>query len=202
MTLTLYFGPGSCALASLVALEEAEADYRPVKLALSDGAQRTPNFLKLNPKGQVPALGLDSGEIVTEGPVIVQMIADQASAKALAPAHGSSERYKLLEWLNFLTSEVHKSFSPLFGANSDEMKALARERVTKRLQWVDTQLEGKDYLLGKTFSVADAYLFTVASWRAYAQIDTAPWPHLHAFMARMAQRPAVQAALSAEGLKK
>lgn len=200
----LYYSTGACSLSPHIVLREAGLPFDLVLAStrthqLADGT----DFYTINPKGYVPVLELDDGQRLTEGPVIVQYIADQVPDQQLAGGPiGSMPRYRVMEWLNFITSEVHKSFSPLFGPNSDEIKALARERVTKRLQWVDTQLEGKDYLLGKTFSVADAYLFTVASWCAYVQIDTAPWPHLHAFMARMAQRPAVQAALSAEGLKK
>ena len=200
----LYYSTGACSLSPHIVLREAGLPFDLVLAStkthqLADGT----DFHTINPKGYVPVLELGDGQRLTEGPVIVQYIADQVPDKQLAGGPiGSMPRYRVMEWLNFITSEVHKSFSPLFGPNSDEIKALARERVTRRLQWVDTQLEGKDYLMGKNFSVADAYLFTVVSWCAYVQIDTAPWPHLQAFMARMSQRPAVQAALSAEGLKK
>lgn len=155
----------------------------------------------MNPKGQVPALGLDSGEIVTEGPVIVQMIADRASSKALAPARDSSERYKLLEWLNFLTSEVHKSFGPLFSpVLADDAKAFFKDRVMGKLKYIDGQLAGLDYLMGKQFTVADGYLFTMLTWADKMKFDLSEMPNLTAYKARIAARPKVQEALKKEGL--
>ncbi|UPK26429.1 glutathione transferase GstA [Bradyrhizobium sp. 195] len=198
----LYYSPGACSLSPHIALLEAGLPYELVKVDIrAKKLENGEDYLKLNPKGQVPALGLDSGEIVTEGPVIVQMIADQASAKALAPAHGSSERYKLLEWLNFLTSEVHKNFGPMFApALNDEAKAFFRDRVMGKLTYIDGQLAGRDYLMGQQFTVADGYLFTMLTWADRMKFDLSAMPNLAAYKARVAARPQVQEALEKEGL--
>src|SRR6202045_1092958 len=159
----LYYSPGACSLSPHIALLEAGLPYDLVKVDLK--AKKLDNgddYLKVNPKGQVPALRLDSGELVTEGPVIVQMIADKAAAKNLAPARDSAERYKLLEWLNFVTAELHKNFSPLFSpVLSDDTKAFFKDRLMGKFKYIDGALAGHDYLLGKQFTVADAYLFTM-----------------------------------------
>jgi len=200
----LYYSPGACSLSPLIALHEAGIAFEPVLAStkthkLEDGT----DYYTINPKGYVPLLELDNGERLTEGPAIVQYIADQAPGKKLAPPNGSFERYRLQEWLNFITSEVHKGFGTLFTPQMpDEAKTVARGRVTDRLKWVDTQLEGKQYLMGDNFSVADAYLFTVTNWSRHVGIDTSGMPNLTAFMARMAARPAVQEAMKAEGLVK
>jgi glutathione S-transferase len=198
----LYYSPGACSLSPHIALLEADLPYQLVKVDIR--AKRLENgedFLKINPKGQVPALSLDSGEIVTEGPVIVQMIADQASAKGLAPARDSSERYKLLEWLNFLTSEVHKSFGPLFSpVLADDAKAFFKDRVMGKLKYIDGQLSGRDYLMGKQFSVADGYLFTMLTWAERLKFDLSALTNLLDYKARVAARPKVQEALKREGL--
>jgi glutathione S-transferase len=198
----LYYAPGACSLSPHIALLESGLPHELVKVDIrGKKLENGDDYLKVNPKGQVPALGLDSGEIVTEGPVIVQMIADQAPAKALAPARDSSERYKLLEWLNFLTSEVHKSFSPLFApALSDDTKAFFRERVMSKLKYIDSQLAGRDYLMGKQFTVADGYLFTMLTWAERLKFDLAALANLSAYKARVAARPKVQEALAREGL--
>lgn len=179
----LYYSPGACSLSPHIALLEAGLPYELVKVDIrAKKLENGEDYLKLNPKGQVPALGLDSGEIVTEGPVIVQMIADQASAKALAPAHGSAERYKLLEWLNFLTSEVHKSFGPMFAPTlNDEAKAFFKDRVMGKLKYIDSQLAGRDYLMGKQFTVADGYLFTMLTWGDRMKFDLSAMPNLAAY---------------------
>ena len=195
----LYYSPGACSLSPHIALLEAGLPYELVKVDIrAKKLENGEDYLKLNPKGQVPALGLDSGEIVTEGPVIVQMIADQASAKALAPAHGSAERYKLLEWLNFLTSEVHKSFGPLFAPALND--AFFKDRVMGKLTYIDSQLAGRDYLMGKQFTVADGYLFTMLTWGDRMKFDLSAMPNLTAYKARVAARPQVQEALKKEGL--
>ena len=148
----------------------------------------------------VPALQLDSGEVLTEGPAIVQYLADLVPAKNLAPANGTLARYQLQSWLTFIGTEIHKNYSPFFNpAAPAEMKAIARANLERRLAYVNEQLAGQDYLMG-TFSVADAYLFTVVNWSRFVKLDVATWPNLAAFMARVAARPAVQAALKAEGL--
>lgn len=200
----LYYSPAACSLAPHIVLCEAGLPFELVKVnkrahALPDGT----DFFTINPKGYVPVLEWDDGERLTEGPAIVQWIADQVPAKNLAPANGTRERARLQEWLNFITSEIHKSFTPLFSPGwDDNAKQAARTVLGKRLEWVDRQLQGKDYLLGSGFTVADAYLFTVVGWGAYVQIDVAQWPNLAAYQQRVAARPAVKAALEAEGLAK
>lgn len=196
----LYYSPGACSLSPHIALLEAGLPYELVKVDIrAKKLENGEDYLKLNPKGQVPALGLDSGEIVTEGPVIVQMIADQASAKALAPAHGSAERYKLLEWLNFLTSEVHKSFGPMFAPTLND-EAFFKDRVMGKLKYIDSQLAGRDYLMGKQFTVADGYLFTMLTWGDRMKFDLSAMPNLAAYKTRVAARPQVQEAMKKEGL--
>ncbi|MGV7214131.1 glutathione transferase GstA [Bradyrhizobium sp. UFLA05-112] len=198
----LYYSPGACSLSPHIALLEADLPYELVKVDIrAKKLENGEDFLKVNPKGQVPALGLDSGEIVTEGPVIVQMIADRASAKGLVPARDSSERYKLLEWLNFLTSEVHKSFGPMFSpVLADDAKAFFRDRVMGKLKYIDGQLAGRDYLMGKQFTVADAYLFTMLTWAERLKFDLSALTNLLAYKARVGARPKVQEALKREGL--
>jgi glutathione S-transferase len=166
---------------------------------LADGT----DFYAINPKGSVPVLELDNGERLTEGPAIVQYIADQVPAKNLAPAAGTMARYRLQEALNYITSELHKSFSPLFNpATPADYKPLVIARLIDRLRLVDKQLEGRQFLLGDSFTVADAYLFTVAGWGKYVGVDVAPMANLSAYLGRIAARPAVQEAMKAEGLLK
>ena len=198
----LYYSPGACSLSPHIALLEAGLPYELVKVDLrAKKLENGEDYLKVNPKGQVPALGFDSGEIVTEGPVIVQMMADRAAAKALAPARDSSDRYKLLEWLNFVTSEVHKSFDPLFApALADDAKPFFRDRVMGKLKYIDSQLAGRDYLMGKPFTVADGYLFTMLTWADRLKFDLSGLPNILAYKARVAVRPKVQEALKREGL--
>lgn len=200
----LYFSPGTCALSPHIALLEAGLAFEPVRVdikshKLADGG----DFYAINAKGSVPVLELDNGERLTEGPAVVQYIADQAPQSQLAPANGTWPRYRLQEWLNFITSELHKGFSPLFNPKTpEEAKAQFRERLAERLKWVDSQLEGKAYLMGETFTVADGYLFTVVRWCKAVGVDAEPLAQLSAYMARVAARPAVQAALKAQGLQK
>jgi len=200
----LYYSPGACSLSPHIALLEAGLPFELVKVDLR--AKKLDNgddFLKVNPKGQVPALGLDSGELVTEGPVIVQMIADKAAAMNLAPARDSAERYKLLEWLNFITSELHKNFGPMFSpALSDDAKAFFKDRVMGKFRYIDGALAGHDYLMGKQFTVADGYLFTILTWADRMNFDLSGMPNLVAYKARVAARPKVKEALTKEGLMK
>ena len=161
------------------------------------------NFLAINPKGQVPALGLDSGELVTEGPVIVQYIADQSPAKNLAPAIASDERRHLQEWLGFINGELHKSFSPLFQpAFGDDVKDFFKGRLMGKFKYIEGKLAGHDYLLGKDFSVADGYLFVMLKWADRMAIDLTGFPNLMAYKDRVAARPKVVEALTKEGLMK
>jgi len=200
----LYYAPGACSLSPHIVLREADLPHTLVKSdmrskKLPDGS----SFLDINPKGQVPVLELDDGTRVTEGPAIVQYLADLAPAAKLVPPAGSIERVRVQEWLNFITSELHKGFAPLFTPTTpDDYKTIARARVLDRLTWVDSQLAGRDYLLGSTFTVADAYLFVVAGWSPHAGVDIGALTNLQAFSQRVAARPAVQAAMKAEGLLK
>jgi glutathione S-transferase len=200
----LYYTPGACSLSPHIALLEAGLPYDLVKVDLrAKKLENGDDFLKVNPKGQVPVLALDSGELVTEGPVIIQMIADKVADKNLAPARDSSERYKLLEWLNFITTELHKSFGPIFSpVLADEAKAFFKDRVMGKFKYVDSQLAGRDYLMGSQFTVADGYLFTMLSWADRMKFDLSDMPNLVAYKARVGARPKVQEALTKEGLLK
>ncbi|MCP4620739.1 MAG: glutathione transferase GstA [Bradyrhizobium sp.] len=199
----LYYSPGACSLSPHIALLEAGLPYDLVKVDLrAKKLENGDDYLTVNPKGQVPALQLDSGELVTEGPVIVQMIADKAG-KDLAPARDSAERYKLLEWLNFITTEVHKNFGPMFSpVLADDAKAFFKDRVMGKFKYIDSQLAGRDYLMGKQFTVADGYLFTMLAWADRMKFDLSAMPNLLAYKARVAARPKVQEALTKEGLLK
>jgi glutathione S-transferase len=200
----LYYSPGACSLSPHIALQESglayEAIAAPTKThKLPDGT----DYYTINPLGYVPLLVLDDGRQLREGPAIVQYIADQVPAKTLAPANGTYERYKLQEWLNFIGTELHKGFSPLFTPGTpEETKTASKTRLNARLQWVDGELAKGDYLMGDTFTVADGYLFTVAGWTKYVGIDISALTHLTAYMARVGSRPAVQEAMRAEGLIK
>ncbi|MBE2245547.1 MAG: glutathione transferase GstA [Burkholderiaceae bacterium] len=200
----LYYSPGACSLSPHIVLLEAGLDCELVLAStkthkLADGT----DYYTINSKGSVPLLELDNGERLTEGPVIVQYLADLAPAAKLAPANGTMARYRLQEWLNFLTSEVHKGFSPLFNpATPEDYKPVAKARLADRLAWVDAQLEGKAYLMGEPFTVADPYLFTLTNWARPVGLDISHLANLGAYMARVASRPAVQQAMKAEGLLK
>jgi glutathione S-transferase len=200
----LYYSPGACSLSPHIALLEAGLPYDLVKVDVrAKKLENGEDYLKVNPKGQVPALGLDNGEVMTEGPVIVQMIADQAAAKNLAPSRDSAERYRLQEWLNFVTTELHKNFSPLFNpAIPDEVKAFFKDRIMGKFKYADEKLAGRDYLMGKQFTVADGYLYTMLRWADGHKMDLSGLNNLMAFKARVAARPKVQEALTKEGLMK
>ncbi|MBN9601203.1 MAG: glutathione transferase GstA [Afipia sp.] len=199
----LYYSTGACSLSPHIALHEAGLAHDLVKVdlrakTLADGS----DFTKVNPKGQVPALVLDNGEVLTEGPAVVQWIADQAPAKGLAPANGTPERYRLQEWLNFVSTDLHKSFGPLFNpAMPEEAKTIFRNMIMAKLKLVEQALAGKDYLMGNSFTVVDGYLFTLLTWAEKMKFDLSGLPNVTAFKARVAARPAVQAALQAEAAK-
>jgi glutathione S-transferase len=200
----LFYSPGACSLSPHIALMEAGIPFELQKVStkthLVDGGG---DFYAINPKGYVPTLELDNGEMLTEGPAIVQYIADLKPASGLAPACGTMGRYRVQEWLNFVTSELHKNFSPLFGADAPaDYKETLKKKLLMRYEWIDKQLAGKLYLTGDTFTVADGYLFTVTNWTKPMHIDLSAMPNLVAFQARVAARPAVQAAMKAEGLIK
>ena len=200
----LYYAPGACSLSPHIALLEAGLAYDLVKVDLrAKKLENGDDFLKVNPKGQVPVLALDSGELVTEGPVIVQMIADKAG-KNLAPARDSDERYKLLEWLNFITTELHKNLGPMFSpVLADDAKPFFKDRAMGKFKYLETALAGQDYLMGKQFTVADGYLFTMLMWATdRLKFDLSELPNLLAYKARVAARPKVQEAMTKEGLLK
>jgi len=200
----LYYSPGACSLSPHIALLEAGLPYDLVKVDLrAKKLENGDDFLKINPKGQVPTLVLDSGETVTEGPVIVQMIADKVAGKNLAPARDSAERYKLQEWLTYINGELHKNIGPLFNpALSDDAKAIFKDRAIGKFKYVDSQLAGRDYLMGKQFTVADGYLFTMLRWADGMKFDLSGLPNLLAYKARVGARPMVVEALTKEGLMK
>jgi glutathione S-transferase len=200
----LYFSPGACSLSPHIVLLEAGLSFTTERVDLGKKLTASgADYRTINPKGYVPALALDDGSVLTEGPAIVQYLADQAPTTHLLPPVGTMDRYHVLEWLNYISAELHKNFGPLFNpAATEDMKKAARTSLSNRFAYVETALKGKDYLLGTQFTVADAYLFTVASWTGHVQIDTSDWPSLRAFLARVAARPAVQQALSDEGLLK
>lgn len=200
----LYFSPGACSLSPHIVLLEAGLEFKLERVDLRGKQTETgADFLAINPKGYVPALELKDGTVLTEGPAIVQFIADLAPDRQLAPAHGTLERYHLMSWLSFISTELHKNFSPLFRPTSTEdMKEAARATLSARFAWVAQQLEGRDYLMGSQFTVADAYLFTVLGWGAFVQFDLAAWPVLTAYLQRVGARPAVQQAMREEGLIK
>lgn len=196
----LYFSPGACSLSPHIVAREANleltlerVDMRTKKTA--SGA----DFLAVNPKGYVPALELDDGEVLTEGPTIVQYLADQRPDARLVGAPGTRERYRQLEMLGYINSEIHKSYSPLFKPDTlPQVQAERREYVQKRYGLIEASLEGHDFLMGDHFTVADAYLFTVTSWAPAVKLDLGAFPRIAAFQARVAARPAVVAALATE----
>ena len=200
----LYYSPGACSLSPHIALREAGVKFDLVKATLqthtlADGS----DYYEITAKGQVPLLELDDGARLSEGPAILQYIADHAPASGLAPAAGTMARYRVTEWLNFITSELHKGFSPLFNpAMPQEAKEIFAARLTDKFAYVDGKLEGNDYLMGRQFSIADAYLFTISNWAAGPGIDLSGFKNVEAYRARMKARPAVQDAMKAEGLLK
>jgi glutathione S-transferase len=198
----LYFSPGACSLSPHIALREAGLPFDLVQVSLSTKkAKDGSDFKAKNPKGYVPTLELDGGEILTEGPAIVQYVADQKPESNLAPPNGSMQRYHLQEWLNFISTELHKQFSPLFSAKTpDEVKAAQRERLGGRFDYLTERLGDRPWLMGETFTVADGYLYTVLRWAALTGIDLAKWPALVAFQQRAEARASVKAALEAEGI--
>lgn len=199
----LFYAPGACSLSPHIVLNEAGLAFDKVKVDTKSKAMDGGDYRSVNPLGYVPALELDDGTILTEGPAIVQYVADTVPGKQLAPPNGTLERSKLQSWLNFISSELHKGFSPLFNPSMPpEAKQLFRERLATRFQHLDKHLADKDYLLGKTFSVADAYLFTVSNWAAHTDVDLSAFGNVLAYRKRVAARPAVQAAMKAEGLIK
>ena len=196
----LYYSPGACSLSPHIALHEAGLEHELVKVDLkAKKLENGDDYTKINPKGAVPALALEDGTVLTEGPAIVQLIADKAADKKLAPANGSTDRYRLQEWLNFISTDLHKSFGPLFQPSlSDDTKQFFKDRIAKYFAYVDKQLAGKDYLMGPQYSVADGYLFVMLTWAERMKLDTSAFANLNTFKSRVAARPNVQAALKME----
>jgi glutathione S-transferase len=200
----LYFSPGACSLSPHIVLREAGIPFDLVKVDLkAKKTEKGDDFLKINPKGQVPTLRLDDGATITEGPVIVQYIADRKPESGLVGKAGTMERVRVQEWLNHITSEIHKNYGWIFNpAASDACKDTARGNLAKRYDAIDKHLAGRSYLTGEGFTGADAYLFTVTNWGKHTGVDVARWPNVAAFQERVAKRPKVQEALKAEGLAK
>jgi glutathione S-transferase len=198
----LYFAPGACSLSPHIVAQEAGIPLTLVKVdlqtkKLADGG----DYLAINPKGYVPAMQLDNGELLTEGPAIVQYLADHKPAAKLVPAAGTFDRYRLQEMLGYINSELHKTYSPLFRpTTSPELRKDREEHLRKRYGVVENQLAKGPYLFGEQFTVADAYLFVVTNWANFVKLDLSEFPNLLAFQARVAARPAVQTAMTAEGL--
>jgi glutathione S-transferase len=196
----LYYAPGACSLSPHIVARELDLPIQLVRVDLkAHQTEHGEDFYRINPKGYVPTLQLDDGRILSEGPAIVQYLADHHGAAQLAPAPGTFERAQLQEWLNFISTEVHKSFSPLFNpAMPDAAKEVYKAKLAQRFADIDKALGDNDYLTGAQFTVADAYLFTVLRWTRAFRIDLAQWPRLAAYFARVGERPAVKAALEAE----
>ncbi len=202
----LYYAPGVCSLSPHIILQESGLKHRLVKTDIrAKTVEGGADYKTTNPLGYVPALELDSGEIMTEGPAIVQYIADKVPEKNLAPANGTVERARMQAWLNMISTEIHKSFTPLLSPAlspkmTEEGKTYFREKLAERFALMDRHLAKHPFLMGEQFTCPDAYLFTVARWTAPTKIDLSPYPHLQAFMQRCEARPAVQAAMKVEGL--
>jgi len=199
----LYYAPGACSLAPHIVAREAGLPVTLERVDLS--TRRTAsgvNYLAVNPKGYVPAITMADGSVLTEAGAIIQYLADQQPASGLAPANGSPERYRLIEWITFISSEIHKGFGPLWNPAAPEaMKAATKEKLAARFAYLDETLATRPFLMGDTFTIADAYLFTVVNWSHFHHVDLSPFPHLRAFQSRVAARPKVQEALDVEGLK-
>jgi len=200
----LYFAPGACSLSPHIVLREAGQNFDLMQVDLREKKTKDgKDFLEVNPKGQVPVLETDDGETLTEGPVILQYVADKAPAAKLVPPVGSKERYRVQEWLNFISSELHKTIGPMFRPTTpDAYKTLSADNVKRRFAWINEKLAGRQYLMGDAFTAPDAYLFVMLNWAKRLQIDLDPWPNLKAFWERVAARPKVQEAMKAEGLIK
>lgn len=200
----LYFVPGACSMAPHITAREAglALDLEKVDLEKRQTASGE-DFWKVSPKGYVPVVKLDNGQTLTEGPAILQYIADQKPESGLAPAHGTLERYRLIEWLNFISTEIHKAFTPFFNPKlTPEWRENQLELLGRRFDFVVKKLDGKPYLMGDKFTVADAYLFTNLGWMNFLKLDMEKWPSLKEYMARVAARPAVKETMRAEGLIK
>lgn len=198
----LYYSPGACSLSPHIVLRECGFDFQLERVDLQSKLTEVGvDYRAVHPLGAVPALQLDDGQVLTEGPAIVQYLADRVPEKRLAPSAGTLARYRLMEWLNFISTELHKGFGALFNPTlPDDAKVLIRGQLESRLADVERRLGSGPYAMGSEFSVVDAYLFTVLGWGEYVNLDLTPWPGLVAYLGRLAERPAFLAALAAEGL--
>lgn len=198
----LYYSPGACSLSAHIILREGRFSFDTEKVDFATKKTATgTDYLSVNPNGYVPALVLNDGYILTEGPAIIQYLADRVPEKNLAPVAGTIERYQLMQWLNFISTELHKGFSPLFNAQAPaQWKTIVAAQLGSRLNMTSHQLEGNHWLMGSEFTVADAYLFTVLNWGKHVGIEIDRWPVLKAYQGRVFERPAVRAAMDAEGL--
>lgn len=196
----LYFSPGASSLAPHIALAEAGLAFELERVDLKTKKYgKDKDYLKINPKGYIPTLQFEDGSVLTEGPAILQWVADQVPEKHLAPPSGTMERYHLVEWLNFIASELQKQFSPLFNpTTSDDTKQHQRELLSRRFDYLQGALGSQLYVMGETFTVADAFLFTVLGWGKWVELDLAKWPRLADYHARVGARPKVQSAIAAE----
>lgn len=198
----LYFSPGACSMASHIALQETGLPYEAVQVDLrSKKTAGDQDYLKINPKGYVPALELDNGQTMSEGVAILQWLADQKPEKKLIPAWGTAERYKAIEWMNYVATEIHKNFSPLYNPQiPDATREICKGNIVKRLGLIEDRLNSQAYLMGENFGVADAYLFTVLSWSPRVGVDLSGFPKTLAYLEKIKGRPSVQSAMKAEGL--
>lgn len=198
----LFFSPGACSLAPHIVLRETGTSFSLERVDLATHVTATGgDYYAINPKGQVPVLELDDGTRLTEGPVIAQFIADHAGKSTLMPAAGSIARYRVMEWQNYITAELHKSFTPLFNPGFDATaKGLHATLLRKKYEWIDRRLADTKYLTGEHFTAADAYLFTVTGWAKHVDLNLSDLPSLQRFLASVAARPAVREAMKAEGL--
>jgi glutathione S-transferase len=199
----LYYSPGACSLASHIALQETGLPFEIDRFIASTGKTAGgEDFMQVNPKGYVPTIRMDDGNVLTEGGAVLQYIADQNPASGLAPQAGTMERYRLQEWLTFIGTEIHKTFTPLFSKTvSAEVKDRGFDLLARRFGYVEDWLtNSRPYLMGDQFTVADAYMFVVLRWSAPVGFDLAPFPNIRAYMERISARPSVQKAMKAEGL--
>jgi glutathione S-transferase len=198
----LFYSPGACALASQIALREAGLKFELVKVDLKAKEYAGGDYKKVNPKGYIPALQLPNGDLMTEGAVILQWIADQAPDKNLIPKFGTQDRYKAMEWLNYIATELHKGMGILFQPTlNDEAKQGVRDRLQLRLAVLDNHLQKTPYMLGENFTVVDAYAYNILRWSGIVNVDLSNHKALQSFMAKMAERPTVQEAVAAEGIR-
>ena len=201
--MNLYYSPGACSLAPHIVMREAGFPVELKKVDLKAKQFEGGDYKTVNGKGYVPALRLDDGSVLTEAPVVMQYLADQKPESGLAPKAGSMDRYRLQEWLNFITSELHKGMGNFFNpALTDDWRKAVTDRLGLRMDWLAKQLQGKQYLMGDKFTVADAYLFVILNWAAPSKFDLSKWPVLQEYHKRVGARPKVQEALKAEGLVK